>query len=213
MDILETREEYIKARRLGQKEVRDLRAQGKETELAVLDSILGEGFTGKTVEIGTINVPADRIVGTKTAGRTTAFSAGFLPLLGTETEFAQKWMNLCAAHLSDVGIRNPIICFEYLGDFYVQEGNKRVSVMKYFGATQIPGTVYRVLPAESEEPRIKAYYEFLDFYKVSGFYDILFRQPGDYGKLLSFLGKNPNQEWKEKERRTFFSVLFLQLFF
>ena len=69
MDVLETREEYIKARRLGQKELRELRMQGKETELAVLDSILGEGFAGVTVEVGTVNVPTDRIVGTKTAGR------------------------------------------------------------------------------------------------------------------------------------------------
>ena len=203
MDVLETREEYIKARRLGQKELRELRMQGKETELAVLDSILGEGFAGVTVEVGTVNVPTDRIVGTKTAGRITAFSAGFMPLLGPETEFAQKWMNLCAAHLSDVGIRNPIICYEYLGNFYVQEGNKRVSVMKYFGASHIPGTVYRILPPESDEPRIKAYYEFLDFYKLSGFYGIQFRQPGDYAKLLSFLGKDSNQEWTENECRTF----------
>ena len=134
MDLLEAREEYVKARRLGQKEVRELRSQGRETAPAVLEDIIGENYTGTTQEIGIVNIPVERIVGTKTAGRTTAFSAGFLPLLEPETEFAQKWMHLCAAHMSDEGIRNPVVCYEYLGNFYLQEGNKRLSVLKYFGA-------------------------------------------------------------------------------
>ena len=203
MDVLEAREEYIKARRMASKELREYRMQGKETELAVLDSIIGEVHTLPTVEIGLVNVPIERIKGTKTAGRITAFSPTFLPLLDTETEFAQKWMSLCRAHLSDEGIRSPIVCFEYLGNFYVQEGNKRVSVMRYFGASQIPGIVYRIIPAESDSPQVKAYCEFLEFYKCTGLYDIQFRQPGDYAKLMAFLGKDMNQTWSEQEQRTF----------
>ncbi len=203
MDLLEAREEYISARRLAQKEVKEMRLQGRNTEPAVLDDILGDDFTGTAQEIGVVNIPIERIVGTKTAGRISAFSAGFMPLLDPETEFAQKWMHLCADHMSDEGIRNPIVCYEYLGDFYVQEGNKRVSVLKHFGASQIPGTVYRILPQMSEEPHIRAYYEFLDFYKASGLYDVRFRQPGDYEKLISYLGKDMDQVWTEREQRTF----------
>ena len=117
MDLLEAREEYLKARRLAQKEVRELRSQGRETEPAVLDDILGQTYTATTQELGIVNIPSRRIVGTKTAGRISAFSPGFLPLLDDETEFAQKWMHLCADHMSDEGIRNPIVCFEYLGNF------------------------------------------------------------------------------------------------
>jgi len=203
MDLLEAREEYLKARRLAQKEIRELRSQGRNTEPAVLDDILGETYTATVQKIGVVNIPARRIVGTKTAGRISAFSPGFLPLLGDETEFAQKWMHLCADHMSDEGIRNPVICYEYLGNFYVQEGNKRVSVLRYFGAAQIPATVYRVLPAYSEEPRIKAYFEFLEFYKSAGLYDVQFRQPGDYEKLVAYLGKDLTQPWTEQEQRTF----------
>lgn len=203
MDLLEAREEYIKARRLGQKEVKELRVQGKEEEPLVLDEILGENFTLSTQEIGYVNVPVERIVGTKTAGRISAFSAGFYPLLDTETEFAQKWMHLCADHMSDEGIRNPIVCFEYLGNFYIQEGNKRVSVLKYFGASQIPAYVQRILPERTDDPQVQAYFEFLEFYKVAGLYDVRFRQPGDYEKLISYLGKDPDQPWTEREQRTF----------
>ena len=203
MDILEAREEYLKARRLAQKEIRELSLQGKETEPAVLDAIIGENYTGSTVEMGVVNIPVERIVGTKSAGRIGAFSPGFMPILGIETEFAQKWMHLCIAHLSDEGIHNPVLCYEYLGDFYIQEGNKRVSVLKYFGATQIPAVVYRILPEYSEEPHIKAYFEFLEFYKATGLYDIRFRRPGDYDKLMSSLGKDMSQAWTEREQRTF----------
>lgn len=203
MDLLEAREEYLKAKRLAQKEVRELRSQGKETEPKVLDDILGETCTLSTQELGLINIPVERIVGTKTAGRISAFSPGFLPLLDTETEFAQKWMHLCADHMSDEGIRNPIFCYEYLGNFYVQEGNKRVSVLKYFGTSQIPGAVLRVLPEMTDEPANLAYFEFLEFFKVSGLYDVQFRQPGDYEKLVSYLGKDMTQVWTEREQRTF----------
>ncbi len=203
MDLLEAREEYLKARRLAQKEVRELRSQSKETAPAVLEDILGELYTETTQQIGVVSIPVERIVGTKTAGRTTAFSAGFLPLLDPETEFAQKWMHLCADHMSDEGIRNPVICYEYLGNFYLQEGNKRLSVLKYFGAVQIPATVYRILPKQSDDSRVKAYFEFLSFYKATGLYDVQFRQPGDYEKLVSYLGKEMAQAWTEREQRTF----------
>ena len=50
---------------------------------------------------------------------------------------------------------------------------------------------------------MKAYFEFLEFYKAAGIYDIQCRQPGDYEKLLSYLGKEPSQPWSEAERKTF----------
>ena len=31
-------------------------------------------------------------------------------------------------------MREPVQAFEFMNRFYVQEGNKRVSVLKYFGA-------------------------------------------------------------------------------
>ncbi len=85
-----------------------------------------------------------------------------MPLLGLKTEFATKWINLCVSHL-DEGIRDPIICFEYLGKFYVQEGNKRVSVLKYFDASSITGNVTRVVPQYSDDPAVQMYYEFMHF--------------------------------------------------
>ena len=130
-------DEYILALRQGQKLYKELIAAGKDPYPAVLDNILESGASPSVLDIGMIEIPSDRIVGTKSAGRITAFTANFLPLLSVDSEFATKWISLCADHLGDTGIRDPIVCYEYLGNFYVQEGNKRVSVLRHFGAPRI----------------------------------------------------------------------------
>ena len=194
-------DEYQKALKAGQKEQKERQAAGKESGPLVLERLLNKAERPQTQQIGYVEIPTERIVGTYTAGRTTAFTASFLPLLDKDTEFAAKWIALCAAHLSDEGIRDPISCVEYLGNFYVQEGNKRVSVLRWFGAPRIPAVVTRILPPVTQEPRIQAYYEFLDFYRDTGSYHIQYRVPGDYKRLLSQLGKEPGEEWTEREKR------------
>lgn len=196
-------EEYSQALRQGQKEYRELVLEGKSPHPIVLDEVLPENATDSVVDVGLVEIPAERIVGVKSAGRITAFTASFLPLLDPKSEFAGKWVTLCAAHLGDVGITDPISCYEYLGNFYVQEGNKRVSVLRYFGAPRIAGMVKRIVPPMSEDPRIRAYYEFLEFYKASRLYTVQFRRPGDYARLLSHLRKQSGEGWTEAEARTF----------
>ena len=203
MLFTQAKEEYALALKEGQRECRECVLRGLDTNPAVLDEILDPDIPQVCVEMGLVNIPAHRIVGTKTAGRTSAFTPQFRPLLDVESEFGTKWVSLCMAHLGDEGIHEPIECFEYLGNFYVQEGNKRVSVLRHFGAAQIAGNVKRIMPVKEDTPRYKAYQEFLEFYKAAGLYDVRFRRPGDYEKLLSFLGKDLNQQWSEQEQRTF----------
>ena len=210
MHSQEALEIYNKALKSAQKEYKELLAAGKNPNPLVLDTIVPEGLSDIYQDMGMIEIPADRIIGTKSAGRITAFTPTFQPLLDTDTEFASKWMVLCDANLSSEGIREPILCYEYLGEFYVQEGNKRVSVLRNFGALKIPSFVRRVLPAPSEEPRFKAYQEFLDFYRDARIYDVLFHNPGEYAKLLRAVGKEPGQEWTQWEQRTF--VAYFQYF-
>ena len=203
MSIEKGTEEYSRALKQGQKEVAELSAAGKPVNPAVLDELLPGASAEVVVDLGLLEIPSERIIGTKSAGRIAAFSPSFRPLLDPHSEFAMKWSVLCDAHLGDVGIRDPISCFEYLGNFYVQEGNKRVSVLRYFDAPRIPAYVKRIMPPPSDEPRIQAYYEFLDFFKVSRLYAVQFRRPKDYAKLLSALGKKSGESWTEEERRNF----------
>ena len=207
-------EEYLLALKKGQKVYRERLMANLPPYPAVLDDILPKDVSTVTKELGMVEIPAERIIGTKSAGRITAFNAEFQPLLEVDSEFGLKWVNLCAAHLGETGITEPIVCFEYLGNFYVQEGNKRVSVLRHFGAARIPSYVTRIVPPLSEDPRVKAYYEFMDFYKVSRLYAVQFRRPGDYAKLLLSLGKKPDEIWTEDDRRTFnaYYLYFLDAF-
>ena len=203
MNRTEALDEYARALRTGQREYKELVSAGRNPYPAVLDELLSDISTELTQIVGLVEIPTDQIVGTRSGGRIWAFTAGFYPLLDAESEFATKWVSLCLANMSDEGIRDPIVCYEYLGNFYVQEGNKRVSVLKHFGATRIPAMVTRILPKTDDSPRVKAYYEFLDFYKASGIYTVQFSRPGNYGKLLSALGKEPGEEWTDREKLTF----------
>ena len=196
-------DQYLVAMKKGQKEHKELVAAGKNPNPPVLDELPGVDASLSVQDLGYMDIPADRVVGIKTAGRITAFTPSFMPTLSPRTEFGMKWIMLCAAHLGDEGIRDPILCYEYLGNFYVQEGNKRVSVLKHFDAPRIPAYVKRVLPKPSDDPRVKAYYEFLDFYADSRLYTVQFRRPGDYAKLRNLLNRESGDFWTEEDRRYF----------
>ena len=85
--------------------------------------------------------PIAQIIGTNTAGgrrRLPRISCRFW-ILGRSLQRVA----ICEAHLGDTGITDPIRCFEYMGCFYVQEGNKRVSVLKTFDAPTIRARMSR----------------------------------------------------------------------
>ena len=156
------------------------------------------------VDLGLIGIPTERIVGTKAAGRISAFAANFMPLLPSNTEFAGKWIELCLAHLGE-GIRDPVRCYEYMGRFYIQEGNKRVSVLKSYGAPTIDAFVTRIIPAYSQDQAVQVYYEFLRSYPLTGLYQVSFSQLGGFAKLQAALGFEPDHVWTKEERQGFLS--------
>lgn len=201
----ESAEEYQQALKAGRKYHRQCVQNGAYPYLQVLDEILPEYMTAGEVNLGLIDIPLDKIVGTKTKGRTNAFSANFMPLLPEGSEFSMKWRCLCEAHLSCEGIRDPISCYEFLGRFYVLEGNKRVSVLKYFGVSSVIGNVIRVLPGESNDPEIQAYREFLAYYPKTKLYQVFFSRLSSFPKLQAALGFDTDHEWTRQERRRFLS--------
>ena len=208
MSRQEAAEQYAIALKAGQKCRKECLIQGKYPYPQVLDEIFDESMAAGRVELGTINIPTEHIVGTKTGGRQNAFAANFMPLLGEGTEFAHKWISLCETNLSDEGIRDPIRCCEYMGRFYVQEGNKRVSVLKSFGAPSIPAVVTRIIPAWSQEHEVRLYYEFMRFYQLSRLYILSFSRLGSYVKLQAALGFDADHVWSEEERRSFSAAYY-----
>ena len=151
MPSAEVQQQYAAALKAGQKCYREAVLKGEYPYPQVLDEILDEHMAAGRVELGVLNIPMEQIVGTMAQGRRNAFAANFMPLLPMASEFGTKWMALCEANLSNEGIRDPIRCYEYLGRFYVQEGNKRVSVLKSFDSPSIAANVVRIIPPWSED--------------------------------------------------------------
>ena len=128
-----------------------------------------------------------------------------MPILRENTEFAMKWGRLSTSHVNE-GIREPIKAYEYMNKFYVEEGNKRVSVMKFFDVVSVPGVVTRIVPKRTEEKENKIYYEFMDFYELSKVNYIWFSEEGCFERLQEAVGKKPGEVWTDEEKLTFSSI-------
>lgn len=198
--------EYAKARRMAQKAYRKDLEAGRNPYLPVLDELLPFWEITGEMDLGLVEIPVSQIAGTKTAGRTRAFSCSFLPLLPETSEFADKWSSLYLSHLKE-GIREPVIACEFLNRYYIIEGNKRVSVLKYSGAVSLPGYVTRIIPAPGKTPELKIYYEYMDFYKVSRINTVYFSREGSFSRLSQLIGQDLKTPWDEETRRSLSSAL------
>ncbi len=192
--------DYRSALRLGQRAFRRAVSQGRHPYLPVLDDFLTGEQMAQRAHLGLMHIPTEHIVGTRAAGRTTAFARNFMPLMAENTEFALKWERLCEAHL-DEGIRDPVKVYEYLNRYYVEEGNKRVSVLKYFGSPSVYANVTRVVPQNLDDHPI--YKEYLQFYAATRVNYLEFSRLGGYLRIQELLGKKPGTRWTDDDRREF----------
>lgn len=186
-------DDYNRAERRGEKTFRRDTGRGRYPYLPVLDEIVKQTDVSEE-HVGLVEVPIENIRGTKTKGRTEAFSSDFMPLLEPDSEFAVKWSNLYDSAVTE-GIREPIKAYEYMRSFYVQEGNKRVSVSEFLGIETVLADVTRLIPKRTDDPENKIYFEFLDFYRVAPLYDISFSEEGRYAKLAGFYGMDLKTAW------------------
>ncbi len=206
MDRMEADSHYITARKLGVKEYSKSISKGLTGYLPFLEGILKNIEIIYELDLGIIEIPLKKIVGTYTYGRSRSFAGNFMPLLTQKTEFAAKWSNLCKAHINE-GIRDPIKVYEYLNWFYVVEGNKRVSVLKYFDAYSIQGRVSRLVPKRDEnDTDVSIYYEFMEFYKKTGINLIWFTKRNSFNQLMGYLDNfEPAPEFSEFDKYKYFA--------
>lgn len=206
-------EDYIKAQKMGLKAFKASTARGQYPYLPVLDEILSHADIEGEVYLGVMNIPLNQVVGTSNFGRTQAFASNFMPLLSYGSEFSSKWSHLVDAQIEE-GIRDAVKVYEYMNKYYVVEGNKRVSVLKYFDSPTIAAEVTRKVPKKTDDLEIRIYYEFMDFYKLTKINYIQFSKLGSYPKLLEATGKNQTDTWTDDECMDFssFHVAFYKAF-
>ncbi len=196
--------DYSKALRLGEKAFKTAQAKGDYPYLPALDSFLRSSDIRAQTELGLVEIPLDQIAGTKTAGRQNSFACNFMPLLKENTEFALKWMNVFKYQMEE-GINDPIVAYEFMNKYYVLEGNKRVSVLKYLGAFSIEGTVTRIVPRYRDDPQVRIFYEYMEFYAKTAINYIWFSKEGSFAALVKACGMGAEEIWDDDQRKTFSS--------
>ena len=189
-------DEYMKALRAGEKEYREKVAAGEYPYLAALDDILPDCDSMPHRQMGLIEIPVELIAGTKTRARQNSFAPDFMPLLDPDSEFAAKWNSLYNAQIKE-GFSDPVKVYEYLQDFYVQEGNKRVSVSRFLDMPTIMAEVTRIIPDEETLTQNPWYADFMKFYDLAPVYDMKFRCAGVYAEIADILGIDPGAPWPE----------------
>ncbi len=198
-------EDYIRARKLGLRAYHANMQKHISPYLPVLEEIEPNINALTHQPLGLIQIPLKNVVGTCTKGRTNSFAYNFMPILEPYSEFSVKWSNVYDSIVEN-GMRVPIRCLEYMNRFYLLEGNKRVSVMKYLDSVLIEAEVVRVLPRRTDDPVNKIYFEFLDFYRDTSINCIWFTQSGSYQKLVELAGHTPGERWSSEDRMDLLSA-------
>ncbi len=190
--------DYVQAQRAALKSYSADTAAHRSPYLVCLEDTV-EGLNAlPKVDLGLCNISLERIRGTCTSARSTAFASNFMPLLAPESEFARKWSILYDS-IVEQGVRQPISCLEYMGNYYVLEGNKRVSVMRFLGVLVTEAMVTRVLIPLTDEPENRLYHEYLSFYDDTGLDLIYFSEEGSFDKLINLSGHTKGEKWSDED--------------
>lgn len=197
-------QDYMSALKIGKKEYNASVNRGSYPYLPVLENIVSDDDIDSEVSLGIDQIPLRLVVGTCNAARTNAFAGNFMPILEWGTEFSAKWASLSDSQVNE-GIRDPIKVYEYMNKFYVLEGNKRVSVLKYFKAVTVNAEVIRKVPKAANTDEVKIYYEFMDFYKCTRLNDIYFSKVGSFPSLMELVGIEKDKKMPEEELQDFVS--------
>ncbi len=190
---------YIRARRLGLKAYHSCLQARKPPYLTALDERVPNVVALTRVSLGLTQIPIERVVGTSAKGRANAFAPNFMPILEPNSEFSLKWTRLYDGIVAD-GMRQPVTALEYMNEYYIVEGNKRISVMKYLGAVFAEAEVTRIIPKKTKDRENQIYFEFLPFYAESGINDIWFSQVGAFDSLRELTGHKPGEKWADEDR-------------
>ena len=169
-----------------------------------LDSMLNERMISGRVDLGTMDIPTNLIVGvTEKSEQMTLFTKEFFPVSFPNSPAAEQWRQVYRRFLLEQVWPEQIVCVEYLGKFYVSDGLMQISVAKFADLPVISSHVIRILPVKADSEEVNAYLAFLRQYQLTRLYQLQFTQQGFFEEFQSALGKHPADMWTDKDRNTF----------
>ena len=148
----------------------------KQENLKSFTEIQKEENAYNSVNLGIKEIPLDKIVGS--VEKYSYFDKNFVP---KNDIVKQRWINIYVGYMMD-SMLPPVILYKIKDDYYVYDGNHRVSVAKFLNFASIEAEVEEFLPTKDTKDKV-IYQEHMFFEKETGIEEIILLEPIKYKYL------------------------------
>ena len=135
-----------------------------------------------SVNLGLKEVLIDKIIGS--VQKYTDFDKNFKP---KNDIIKERWEQMYIANINNTSLP-PVILYKIKDEYYVYDGNHRISVAKFLGFNSIEAEVLEFLATGDKSEDI-IYREKNMFDKETGLGEIMFSEPGKYNRLIQEIQK------------------------
>ena len=171
----------------------------KQENLKSFTEIQKEENAYNSVNLGIKEIPLDKIVGS--VEKYSYFDKNFVP---KNDIVKQRWINIYVGYMMD-SMLPPVILYKIKDDYYVYDGNHRVSVAKFLNFASIEAEVEEFLPTKDTKDKV-IYQEHMFFEKETGIEEIILSEPIKYKYLREeiesytvLLSKRRNRDFSLRE--------------
>ena len=180
----------------------------KKENLKSFSEIQKEENAYNSVNLGIKEVSLDKIVGS--VEKYADFDKNFVP---KNNVIKQRWINIYIGYTSD-SMLPMVILYKIKDNYYVYDGNHRVSVAKFLNFATIEAQVEEFLPTKDTKDKV-IYRERMIFEKETGLSDISLSEPIKYKylqeeiesyKILLNKRKIENTDLKEASKKWYVNV-------
>ena len=148
----------------------------KQENLKSFTEIQKEENAYNSVNLGIKEISLDKIVGS--VEKYSYFDKNFVP---KNDIVKQRWINIYVGYMMD-SMLPPVILYKIKDDYYVYDGNHRVSVAKFLNFASIEAEVEEFLPTKDTKDKV-IYREHMFFEKETGIEEIILSEPIKYKYL------------------------------
>jgi len=184
----------------------------KQENLKSFAEVQKEENAYNSVNLGIKEIPLGKIVGS--VEKYSYFDKNFVP---KNNIVKQRWISIYTAYMAETMLP-PVILYKIKDDYYVYDGNHRVSVAKFLNFASIEAEVEEFLPTKDTKDKV-IYREHMFFEKETGIEGIILSEPIKYKYLreeiesyTNLLSKRRNKEFTLKEGAAkWFKEVFLPI--
>ena len=184
----------------------------KKENLKSFTEIQKEENAYNSVNLGIKEIPLDKIVGS--VEKYSYFDKNFVP---KNDIVKQRWINIYVGYMMD-SMLPPVILYKIKDDYYVYDGNHRVSVAKFLNFASIEAEVEEFLPTKDTKDKV-IYQEHMFFEKETGIEEIILSEPIKYKYLreeiesyTDLLNKRRNRNFSLREgAEKWYKEVFLRI--